>query len=82
MQFLGEKKIKKSEDFKSREKQDKDKNINNDKDKDRDRDKDNKKKGDSNIIKENYENGLEVEIIYEEKTELVKTFSEQFLKSL
>ena len=81
-QFLGEKKIKKSEDFKSREKKDKDKNINNDKDKDKDRDKDNKKKGDSNIIKENYENGLEVEIIYEEKTELVKTFSEQFLKSL
>ena len=74
LQFLGEKKIKNTEDFKSREKDDK--NQNNDKQNDE------KKKEINNTIKENYDNGLEVEIIYEEKTELVKTFSDQFLKSL
>ena len=45
-----------------------------------------KNKGDKEIsngtIKENYENGLEVEIVYEEKEELVKTFETQFLKSI
>ena len=42
--------------------------------------KDNKKE--NGTIKENYENGLEVEIVFEEKEELVKTFETQFLKSI
>jgi hypothetical protein len=33
-------------------------------------------------IKENYENGLEVEIVFEEKEELVKNYETQFLKSI
>ena len=33
-------------------------------------------------IKEKYDNGLEVEIIFEEKEELVNTFQSQFLKSI
>lgn len=74
LQFLGDKQTKNSEDFKSREKEDKKSNNNKEKIKDND----NK----NNIINESYENGLEVEIIYEEKSNLVKTFSEQFLKSL
>ena len=36
----------------------------------------------NNNIKEKYENGLEVEINYEEKEELVKTFENEFFKSL
>ena len=36
----------------------------------------------NNEIKESYENGLEVEIISEENEEIVKTFENQFLKSL
>ena len=35
-----------------------------------------------NIVKESYENGLEVEITYEENEELVKTFENQFLKTV
>ena len=33
-------------------------------------------------IKEKYDNGLEVEIVFEEKEELVNTFQSQFLKSI
>jgi len=36
----------------------------------------------NNKIKESYDNGLEVEITYEENEELVKTFENQFLKTL
>ena len=43
---------------------------------------DNKNKEDKNTIKNNYENGLEIEINYEEKEELVKEFESQFFKSL
>ena len=35
-----------------------------------------------NIVKENYENGLEVEIVYEENEEVIKTFENQFLKTI
>jgi hypothetical protein len=47
--------------------------------------KDEQNKGDKeklNIVKESYENGLEVEITYEENEELVKTFENQFLKTV
>ena len=33
-------------------------------------------------IKEKYDNGLEVKIVFEEKEELVNTFQSQFLKSI
>ena len=41
-----------------------------------------KNKEQNGKIMENYENGLEVEIEYEEKEELVKVFENQFLKSI
>ena len=43
--------------------------------------KENKNKNNENI-KENYQNGLEVEITNEENEELVKSFESQFLKSV
>ena len=45
-------------------------------------DKMNKNNINDNIIKKRFENGLETEIEYEEKEELVKTFESQFFKSL
>ena len=36
----------------------------------------------NNTLKENYENGLEIEINNEEKEELVKVFENQFFMSL
>ena len=75
--FLGNKEKKNTEDFKSREKE---------KEKEKEA-KDNKNNNDKvdknkNIVVNNYENGLEVEINYEEKEELVKEFETQFFKYL
>ena len=76
-EFLGNKEKKNTEDFKSREKE---------KEKEKEA-KDNKNNNDKvdknkNIVVNNYENGLEVEINYEEKEELVKEFETQFFKYL
>ena len=81
-QFLGIKEKKNSEDFKSREKE-KEKEIidNNNKNKIINNNDSNSDKN-KNIVKNNYDNGLEVEIISEEKEEFVKDFETQFLKFL
>ena len=68
-QFLGAKKIWNLEENNNDKKNDEDKKS-----------EDNKELNDE--IKENYENGLEVVITHEENEELVKTFENQFLKSL
>ena len=80
LQFLGLKKIKNSEDIKSKKEKIENKNqekIENNNDKiNKNNDNDNNK------IKESFENGLEIEIEYEEKEELVKTFESAFFKIL
>ena len=77
LQFLGVKENKKSEDLKNGE------NYNYEK-KEKDKKENNSDLIDNynNTIKKSYENGLEVEINYEEKEELVKDFETQFFKSL
>ena len=76
-EFFGNKEKKNTEDFKSREKEKvKEKEA---KDNKNNNDKVDKNK---NIVVNNYENGLEVEINYEEKEELVKEFETQFFKYL
>lgn len=72
-QFLGNKQLNKSN---NKDNDEKDNIIKNEDIKEEKNNKNN------NIIKENYENGLEVEIISEEKEELVRTFQNEFLKSL
>ena len=69
LEFLGVAKIKKTEDTQNNNTINN--NINN-----------NINNTNNNNIKEKYENGLEVEINYEEKEELVKTFENEFFKSL
>ena len=77
LQFLGVKENKKSEDLKNGE------NYNYEK-KEKDKKENNSDLIDNynNTIKKSYENGIEVEINYEEKEELVKDFETQFFKSL
>ena len=72
-QFLGSKQINKTDNYKSKENENAklENVINND-----------EKKEENKVIKQNYENGLEVEIISEEKAELVKTFQNDFFKTL
>ena len=59
-----------------------DKNINNDKNDDNKENNNNLIGDDNNAIKKSFENGLEFEINYEEKEEVVKDFENQFFKSL
>ena len=76
LQFLGVKKIKENDDLIN------DKNINNDKNDDNKENNNNLIGDDNNAIKKSFENGLEFEINYEEKEEVVKDFENQFFKSL
>ena len=76
LQFLGVKKIKENDDLIN------DKNINNDKNDDNKKNNNNLIGDDNNAIKKSFENGLEFEINYEEKEEVVKDFENQFFKSL
>ena len=76
IQFLGVKKIKENDDLIN------DKNINNDKNDDNKENNNNLIGDDNNAIKKSFENGLEFEINYEEKEEVVKDFENQFFKSL
>ena len=74
-------KEKNSEDFKSRGKE-KEKEIIDNNRNNIINNNDNNSDKNKNIVKNNYDNGLEVEIISEEKEELVKDFEAQFLKFL
>ena len=76
LQFLGVKKIKENDDLIN------DKNITNDKNDDNKENNNNLIGDDNNAIKKSFENGLEFEINYEEKEEVVKDFENQFFKSL
>ena len=73
-QFLGAKKIWSIQEDNNNENEDKNQNNN---EKNVEDNKENNSK-----INEIYDNGFEVEITYEEKEELVKTFENQFLKTL
>ena len=76
LQFLDVKKIKENDDLIN------DNNINNNKKNDNKENNDGLIDGNNNSIKKSYENGLEVDINYEEKEEVVKNFENQFFKSL
>ena len=67
-QFLGSKQINKTDNYNNKENENA---INNE-----------EKKEDNKVIKQNFENGLEVEIISEEKVKLLKTFQNDFFKTL
>ena len=76
LQFLNVKKIKENDDLIN------DKNINNDKNNDKKENNDGLIDDNNNTVKGSYENGLEIDINYEEKEEVVKDFENQFFKSL
>jgi hypothetical protein len=76
LQFLGYKNIKNDKNTNNNEN-----NENND-NKEKKENNNNLIDDNNNTIKKSYDNGLEVEINYEEKEELVKEFETQFFKSL
>ena len=81
-QFLGYEMAEKPKKKENNNKEIEDKKDDNKDEKDEKNEKNEKNKEQNGKIVENYENGLEVEIEYEEKEELVKVFENQFLKSI